>query len=254
MPPVLPGSGWLEPVAGAAPLRLLLHVATLSQVVPLIVAIAGDRLHSPLRRAVALWCLALFIGDALYLMASLSRGENLWLGYVIPPLGSVLALWALSLGHPDAVGRVAIRVAIPLEILVGVILTLTIEDPSTFSLVTSPFHALVVLLAASWTFLRLGLSETEGLARRDWFWIVGGIMIYSATLTALQPVSWFLRAAGRLDLLAAVYYAKAAADIVAFLAIAGGMLCPVLPTSSGGSSSPGSSPWASSSAPSARPW
>jgi hypothetical protein len=196
----------------------------------------------------------MLLGDTGYLMASLARGENLWLGYVVPPVTSGVVLWALSLRHPDTIGRITIRLAIPLQILVGMVLTLTIEDPSTFSLVAGPFHALVVLLAASWTFLRLGLSETEGLARQDWFWIVGGIMIYSATLTALQPVSWFLRASDRLDLLAAVYYAKAAADVLAFLAIAGGMLCPVPPRSSGGSSSPPSSPWASSSAPSGRPW
>jgi hypothetical protein len=187
-------------------------------------------------------------------MAGLRGEENLWMGYVVPPVASAVALWTLALRHPDSFGRTAIRMAIPLQVIVGIVLTVTIEDPSTFSLVAGPFHALVVLLAASWTFLRLGLSETEGLARRDWFWMVGGIMIYSATLTALQPVSWFLRASDRLDLLAAVYYAKAAADILAFLVIAGGMFCPVPPTSSGGSSSPPSSPWASSSPPSARPW
>jgi hypothetical protein len=190
----------------------------------------------------------MFVGDAGYLMASSGGEENLWLGYVVPPATSGLGLWALSLGHPDVIGRTTIRLAIPLQLGVGVVLTLTIEDPRTFSLVAGPFHALVVLLAASWVFLRLGLSDSEGLARRDWFWIVGGIMIYSATLTAVQPVSWFLRASDRMDLLAAVYYAKAAADIVVFLAIAGGMLCPVPPTSSGGSSSPPSSPSASSSA------
>jgi hypothetical protein len=236
------------------PLRLLLHVATLSQILPLMVGIAGDRLRSPFRRAIALWCLILFVGDAAYMMASISRGPNLWLGYVVPPLGSALALWALALVHPDAIGRTAIRLAIPLEIAVGVVLTLTIEDTTTFSLVVSPFHALVALLAGSWVFLRLGLSEADGLVRRDWFWIVGGVMIYSATLTAWQPVSWFFRASDRVDLLLAVVHARAGADIVAFLAIAGGMLCPVPPTSSGGSSSPASSPWASSWAPSARRW
>ena len=189
------------------------------------------------RRATAAWCLVLFVADAANLMASLG-GNNLWLGYLVLPVVTGLALWTLSLVHPDSTGRLAIRAAIPLQAVVGLVLTITIEDSTTFSLVAGPFHALVVLLAASWTFLRLGLSESEGLARRDWFWIVGGIMIYSATLTALQPVSWFLRASDRPDLLAAVYYAKAAADILAFLAIAGGMLCPVPPTSSGGSSSP----------------
>jgi hypothetical protein len=165
-----------------------------------------------------------------------------------------MALWAISLAVHHPTSRLAIRIAIPLQALVGVILTAAIEDRTTFSLVAGPFHALVVLLAAAWTFLRLGMEESGGLARRDWFWIVGGIMIYSASLTGLQPVSWFLRATNRMDLLAAAYYVKAAADCVAFLAITGCMLCPIPPTSSGGSSSPPFSPSGSSSVPSASRW
>jgi hypothetical protein len=231
-----------------------LFAASLSQFLPPIVGIAGDRLSSAFRRAVALWCLALFLGDALYLMAALSRGENLWLGYVIPPATSALALWAVSLDHPDAVARLAMRIAIPVQMAAGAALTLTIEDPADFSLASGPFHALVVLLAASWTFLRLGLRETESLARQDWFWMLSGIMIYAATSLALQPTSWFLRATDRVDLLAAVHYARAGTEILAFVLITWGMLCPVRPRSSGGSSSPPSSPWASSSPPLARPW
>ena len=235
-------------------LTFLLQAASIAQVLPVFAGLTGDRFVTPLRRVVGFWCLVLLLGDMAQLIAGLGGEENLWLGYIVPPVTSGVVLWALSLAHPDPIGRTTIRLAIPLQISVGVVLTLTVEDPNTFSLAASPFHALVVLLAASWAFLRLGLSETAGLARRDWFWMVGGIMIYSATFTALQPVSWFLRASDRLDLLAAVYYAKAAADILAFLAIAVGMLCPVPPTSSGGSSSPPSSPSPSSSAPSARPW
>ena len=234
-------------------LTYLLHAASVAQVLPVVVGLAGNRLVTAQRRAASLWCLVLLLGDMAQLIAGLG-GENLWLGYAVPPAAGAVVLWALSLEHPDAIGQSTIRLAIPLQIAVGIVLTVTIEDPNTFSLVASPFHALVVLLAASWTFVRLGLSKTGAPARQDWFWMVGGIMIYSATFTALQPVSWFLRASDRLDLLAAVYYAKAAADVLAFLAIAGGMLCPVPPRSSGGSSSPPSSPWASSSAPSGRPW
>jgi hypothetical protein len=214
----------------------------------LIAGLSGDRLSTALRRALALWCLILFAGDALYLMVEKSWGANLWLSYAVAPVASGFALWVLSLSHPDAIGRLALRVAIPFEIAVSAVLTFAIEDRTTFSLVATPFQALVVLLAAAWTFLRLGLLETRRLTGQDWFWMVGGIMIYAATWTALEPVSWFLRAADRMDLLAAVYYAKAGMDILAFSVIAGGMLCPVPPRPSGGSSSPPSSPSASWSA------
>jgi hypothetical protein len=226
----------------------------MSQIAPLVAGLVGDRLVTPFRRRVALWCLVLFAGDGLYLMVNHAVGVNLSLGYVIPPLGAALALWALSQVHPDDVGRATIRWAILLQISVGVALTLTIEDTNTFSLVVSPFHALVVLLAAVWVFLRRGLSEMGALFRRDWFWMVGGVMVYSATLAALQPVSWYLRASGRPDLLQAVLAVKAGADIVAFAIITGGMFCRARPMSSGGSFSPASSPSPSSSPLSAPRW
>jgi hypothetical protein len=164
--------------------------------------------------------------------------SNLWVSYYISPVGTAFALWALSLIHPDMFARRTIRWAIPFVVAVGAILTLTVEDATTFSLVVGPVYHVALLLAAAWAFVRLGMRENNSLMRQDWFWIVGGIMIYTATLTALQPVSWFLRATDHMELLAAAYYAKAAADVVAFVAVAGGMLCPVPPRPSGGSSLP----------------
>jgi hypothetical protein len=187
----------------------------------------------------------------LYLAVEQVWGTNLWLNYVVPPFTCVLGLWAMAARHPHSFGKTAIRTAAPLQLIISVVLILTIEDPNNFSLVVGPLGALLLLLAASWTFLSLGLADTGGLARRDWFWIVAGVMLYAATTTALEPVSWYLRFAGRFDLLAAVYYARAGVNILAFLAVAGGLLCPIPPTSSGGSSSPPFSLLGSSSGPSA---
>jgi hypothetical protein len=180
--------------------------------------------------------------------------NNMWVGYLFMPMTGAVALWALSHWHPPGTARLALRVAVPLFVTVSAVLTLRLEDPHTFSLVAAPFHGLVLLLAAIWTFIQLGMGETAPLLRRDWFWTVAGLMLYAGTTTAMEPAAWYLLSVERVDLLNLAVNAKAASDILAFVAITWGLLCPVLPTSSGGSSLPPSSPLGSWSAPSASRW
>jgi hypothetical protein len=97
------------------------------------------------------------------------------------------------------------------------------------------------------------LAEHGRLLRQDWFWILGGIMLFTGTGTALQPLAWYLVRVGREDLLLSAFNLKAAVDIFAFAAITWGVLCPLPPRLSGGVSSPPSSPLASWSSPSASP-
>jgi hypothetical protein len=173
--------------------------------------------------------------------------------YVFSPLAGAVALWALSCWQRGATGRLALRIAIPLFLLVGTGLTLGVDDPQMYSLVAAPYHALVLFLAALWTFMTRSLVERGRLLRSDWFWILGGIMLFTGTGTALQPLAWYLVRVGREDLLLSAFNLKAAVDIFAFAAITWGVLCPLPPRLSGGAFSPPSSPLASWSAPSASP-
>jgi hypothetical protein len=132
-------------------------------------------------------------------------------------------------------------------ILVSVALTLTLDDPRSFSLVVTPFHAIVMLLAAVWTFVSLSLEARSFIGREDWFWIIGGLMLYAATATAMQPLAWYL-ISERVDLLHAAFNVRAAVVLLSFAAITWGMLLRRMPRYSGGSSSPPSSPSSSSSA------
>ena len=231
-----------------------MYASGLSQLLPPIVGVIGGRVATPPRRWMVVWCLLLVANGAISLALGMQKINNLWVGYVFMPATGAVALWALSSWHDPGTGRLALRLAIPLFVAVSAVLTLGVEDAHTFSLVAAPFHGLVLLIAAVWTFIRRSLGETAPLVRRDWFWAVAGLMLYAGTTTALEPVAWYLLAAERVDLLNLAINAKAASDILAFVAITGGVLCPLPPRSSGGSSSPPSSPWASSWAPLASRW
>jgi hypothetical protein len=220
---------------------LLMHLAAAAQFLPPVVGALARGLRTPGRRWTVVWCLLLGLQDAISLGLASANVHNLWLGHVGAPLTGAVALWMLSHWHDTGTGRLALRVAIPIFVVVSVALSVLVEDPTTFSLFAAPFHALVLLMAALATFVSRSLQERRRLAASDWFWILGGLMLYAGTNTAIQAVVSYLLTAGRQDLMLAVFDLRAAFMLLAFGAIAGGMLCPLPPTPSGSPSWPPSS-------------
>jgi hypothetical protein len=211
--------------------------AAVLQLVPPVAALRARGALTPARRWAVAWCLLLAAQDGMGYWLS-SRGiNNLWLGYVGAPVTGAVALWMLSLWHQGRTGRLTLQVAIPIFVAVSVALSVWMDDPTTFSMFAAPFHYLVLLFAALWTFVSRSLTQRERLAASDWFWIVAGFMLYNGSSIAIQAVTWYLLDAGRQDLIVAVFNLKAGATIAAFVAIAGGMLCPLPPTLSGSRSS-----------------
>jgi len=226
---------------------VLQYAAVWAQLLPPMAGLAGRRMTHPARRWIAAWCVALTVESVLSRMLGLRGANNLWLSYAFMPLTTGLALWALSHWQARGTLRLALRASIPVVVLVSVALTVAVENTRTFSLVTAPFHGLVLLLAALATFIHLSFRADGPLLRHDWFWVTSGLIIYAGTTAAVQPLGWYFLAE-REELVRAVWTVSAAAGILAFIAIAGGLLCPELPTSSGGSSSPPSSrSWSSRS-------
>jgi hypothetical protein len=226
---------------------LLQYSALGAPALPLIAAVIRARGLSKAHLAIALWCA---IDGSLNVVALLigSHGwNNLWLAYIGAPILSAALLWALAQWHPARAARLALKTAIPLVLIVSAVLTVTLEDPRDFSLAVAPFHAIVMLLATFWTFLSLSLEAKSWMAQEDWFWIIGGVMLYSATAAAMQPLAWYL-IRERVDLLHAAFNVRSAVAILSFAAIAWGMLPRRAPRYSGGSSSPPSSPSSYSSA------
>lgn len=194
-----------------------------------------------------MWCLTVLALEILAMLLGARGRNNLWLGYAGHPFITAALLWALAEWHPRKAASLALKSAIPLVILVSIGLTLTLDDPRSFSLVVTPFHSIVMLLAAVWTFVSLSLDARSSLVREDWFWIIGGLMVYAATATAIQPLAWYL-IQERVDLLHAAFNVRAGVVLLSFVAITWGMLSQGTRRFSGGSSSPPSSPSSFSSA------
>jgi hypothetical protein len=212
---------------------------------PVVVAVLSRSRMTPARWWVAGWCLVLVALNAIAYTMAVRGINNHWLGYFFQPLHVAVALWALSHWHVEATARAALRFAIPLVFTVGILLSVAIEDRQTFSLISGPFHNIVLLLAALWIFVRRSVASDAPVLQQDWFWIAGGMMLIAASSTAVGPLAWyFLRP--RVDLLHAMLNVRATADVAAFLAITWGMMCPKRQSFSGGYSSPRFSPSSSS--------
>ena len=175
--------------------------------------------------------------------------NNHWLGYVATPAAGALMLWALSLWQTRSAPRFAMRVAIPISLLVWTLVVTTVENPRTFSTVAQPLASVLGLAAAAYTLVARSLEETEGLTRQDWFWTCGGLALYFGSASMLGPLATLL--GGNLALLARAYELKSVLDVMAHLAIARGITCRTQVRPSGVSFSPASSPSALSSSPSA---
>jgi hypothetical protein len=230
-----------------------MHLAAAAQLLPPVAGALARGVRTPGRRWAVVWCLLLALQDAVSLVLASANLRNLWLGHVGAPLTGAVALWMLSHWHDAGIGRLALRVAIPIFVVVSVALSALVDDPTTFSLFAAPFHALVLLMAALATFVARSLNERRRLVTCDWFWILAGLMLYAGANTAIQAVIWYLLQAGRQDLMVAVFNLRAAFMLLAFGAIAGGMLCPLPPMPSGSPSWPRSSASGSSSGDSRSP-
>lgn len=214
---------------------LIALVAMYAQALPLL-GVLRDRGRTPVaRRWVALWCTLLLLTDLVATLVARLHGYNLWVFYAHVPLSHALVLWTLSLWQTNALLVLAYRLAIPLSLLVLAALLFARNPGAAADNFGIPALRLLALAGAAATLVSRSATALEPVTRQDWFWITLGIAIYFALGVALQPFVTLLLAE-RVDLVDLAYRTKAWADVGAFLLITRGMLCPLPPTPSGGSS------------------
>lgn len=231
----------------------ILYVAMFAMLLPVAAAVPYGVRQSPARWWLVVWCGVLFTADLLQLAASRVTENNLWTQYVITPVEDVIVLLMLSNWQRGDVSRLTFRAIAPIFLVAWVVLVAMLERTDDFSVFAHPFQALVMLAASLFTLARGALEETEQVTQRDWFWVTLGLSLFFAPGTALQPFAHEVYPV-RPDLVRLAFYGKAAIDVVAFILIARGMLCPPTRVPSGGSLPQRLWPPVSSSSRSASRW
>jgi hypothetical protein len=221
-------------VTQARRIPLVLHVAALSQALPVLAGLRyGRRLPAP-RMWTTAWCISLGITDLLQLWLRGSAGNNnLWLQAASVPIQNSIMLWALSLWQSHQVSRLAFRIAIPIFLVTLLALIPTVRETSSFDIVAGPFQALLLLAGALYTLVRNASRDPEGITRHDWFWITLGASLYFGLRVALPPFAAFL-VQPHPELVRLAYLLQAWTNIAAFLIIARGIWCPLPQARSGG--------------------
>ena len=91
------------------------------------------------------------------------------------------------------------------------------------------------MAASLYTLVRRASAEPERVTSQDWFWITLGTSMFFSIRVALPPFVEVMLATNA-ELTRLAYLVSAWMDIVAFILIARGMVCPLPQTRSGGSS------------------
>ena len=152
-------------------------------------------------------------------------GNNLWLsilaaGFIMVGLMVALAEWQVT-----EVERLTVRIAIIPCVVVFSGLVFLVEDLEQISRFAYPFYLVVVLALASWTLLRRTYQRPgTPIFNTDWFFILGGLALSSATTIVSTPIAAVLVAHQRNDLFLQVWQLRAACTIVAILLITVGTL------------------------------
>jgi hypothetical protein len=171
------------------------------------------------------WCLLLFAADGVQLFLGQVLGHNLWLRLIVSPALFAVAFWVLSLWQTDPKPRRVMRQAIVLVVPTLAIAILW-EGLTSFGDKSGPILLLALLAASVYTLVSRSVASMDRIANQDWFWITLGLSLYFALGVALGPVAMALLR-NNTEFLKQVLLFKARADILAFVLMTIGMLCPL---------------------------
>lgn len=229
-----------------------LYVGSASVALPLLAVLLTRSRPRGAAAWILAWSLLLTAQESVATVLARAERNNHWLTYVVLPAGTALVLWALSEWQTRDMARLTLRLAIPPAVAVWGVLVAAVENTSTFSTAAEPLLSVLGLAAAAWTLVDRSMNEAEGgLAGQSWFWTCAGLCLYFGGNSTIGPLAALL--GGDRTLVARAYVLRSVINAVAFLSIARGVTCQVHRRQSGASSSPVSSPSASSWSPSALP-
>jgi hypothetical protein len=203
-----------------------LHAATLAQLLPVLGGLPQLRSLPRARRWFMVWCLLSFAGDGLQMFFGQVLGHNLWLRLIIAPAQFAVAFWVLSLWQLEPKPRRVMRQAITIVVPATLAIALLWEGLASFGDKSGPILQLFLLAASVYTLVSRSVASTDRLAREDWFWITLGLSLYFALNVALGPVAMALLPQQQ-AFLVQVFIFKARADVLAFILMTVGMLCPL---------------------------
>jgi len=205
---------------------VILYGGVWAQALPALALLARRNLSRPVV-IIALVFLGSLTIDMVGRYVAHQYGNNLWLTVVAGGMILVGLMVALADWQVTEVERLTVRIAVIPCVIVYSGLVVFVEDFEHISQYAYPFYLLVVLAVASWTLLRHSYQRPgPPILKTDWFLILGGLALSSATTIVSTPIGAVLAAHQRYDLFVHVWELRAACSTVALLLITAGTLRP----------------------------
>jgi len=220
-------------------MQWVVPLAIIAELFPVLAAlVVGRRLSRPLRFIAVLFVLW-FCEDIADVLLIRLHHSNDWLLHFTMPFETALLMWAFSLWQDREVARRAMRLVIPIYVVVWLVLQLFVERLDRVSQYAWPLSNLLVLAVAAFTLVSKSARTTEPGWRQPWFWISAGMIIDMGSQVAYNPITNILIATHQRG--TAIFQAFAAVSILSYSLTTWGILCERRHPSSGGSSS--LAPW-----------
>lgn len=202
----------------------ILVIEVWSQALPALALLTRRNLSRPVM-IVALVFLGSMVTDEFGRYLAHRYGNNLWLSVLAGGVSMVGLMVALAEWQVTEVERLTVRIAIIPAVLVFGALVIFVEDIDHLSRFAYPFYLFVVLALAAWTLLRRTYQHVGDLVfKSDWFLILAGLALSSATTIVSTPIGAVLMAHERVDLFMQVWELRAAFSTVAILLVTAGTL------------------------------
>lgn len=194
------------------------------QLLPAIALLSRRNLSRPVLWVAGAFAISL-VGDLVGRYVAHRTGNNHMVVFLSGAVTYTILIIGIAEWQVSFVERLTLRIMVIPCLLIYGGLMLLVEDTETFSSYAYPFYTLVVLGASAWTLLRRAFRDTTlPPTRWDWFFVLGGIALETATTVVSTPIAAVLMARQRVDLVVAVWEFRAACSIMALLVISYGML------------------------------
>jgi hypothetical protein len=215
----------------SVPGQWIVNASILAEAFPVAAAVA-TRTRDPARRWIAVAFASWVVQDLALWWTAVRHLNNHWIIHIGNPITTVLFLLAYVWWMEDSVRQRALQIAAGAYVVVWGILFLTVENVGTFSQYTGPLQALVLMLVCAYAVVRAVGTGTAPVWQRDVFWVSIGLLLDFGTGLLLTPVSGML-AQAHPSLVLHALAGKDAINVLAYLLVTIGMLCPPSPSSIG---------------------
>lgn len=206
------------------PVPVIVYASVWAQVLPA-AALLFRRNDSRPVMVVAFTFLISAAGDYVGHVIGHRSGNSLWVSALTDLVTAPLVLFALADWQVTRTERLTVQIAVFPFVLMYCALLIWAENVGSFPKYAYPFVALVALGVSAWTLARRTLRYLETpVIRTDWFFVLGGLALLSATTAASTPIGGILLTRQRIDLFTLVWELRAWCTLGSILLVTYGAL------------------------------